>query len=220
MRFVAAGCLALVGLAACSDTPISPNALRSQAAHFDSLATVAMKTSGDDQTRVASLEFIANALAHGATPGVVTMTIAGTPVTVHIVGFDAVLPGGGDDHVSAVGWMEPGADTVILVQVIELTTGFIDQTVSLAIGDSSESTPAYPPQFTYSQQNTSVPCTNYPITNELAGPNAECHLALATVSFNAVPQTFQGSPLLLPVGAAIVSPAVTFWLAQLSGNGY
>jgi hypothetical protein len=219
MRFVAAVCF--VVLAACSDTPVSPNALRSQAAHFDSLATVAIKTPSEDQTRVASLEFIANGLAHGATPGVVTMTIAGTPVIVHIVGIEAVDQGEvATGNVSAAGWIESDADTVVLVQVGELTTGFIDQTVALAIADSSEWTQAYPPQFRYSQQNLGAPCTNYPITNQLAGPDPECHLALATVSFSAVPQTFQGSPLLLPVGAAIVSPMVTFGLAQLHGGGY
>jgi hypothetical protein len=220
MRFVAAGCFVM--LAACSDTPVSPDALRSQAAHFDSLATVGAKTVGEDHSRVVGLQWIATALAHGAIPGAVTMTIAGRPVTVHVVGIEAIAPGEvASGNVDAAGWVDrDAADTVILVEVSELTTGFIDQTVALAIGDSSEWTQAYPPQFTYSEQTTSAPCTNYPITNEVAGPNPECHLALATVSFTAVPQTFQGSPLLLPVGAAIVSPSVTFGVAQLHGRGY
>jgi hypothetical protein len=221
MRFVAAGCFAWVALAACSDTPISPNALRSQAAHFDSLATVESKKAVSGDLRLANLQFIANALAHGAVPATVTMTIANTPVTVHMVGIEAISPGARlDGNVYAAGWVDHDADTSIFVFAQELTTGFIDQGVALAIGDSAESTPSYPPQFTYSQQNTGAPCTNYPIVNQLAGPAPECHLALATISFTAVPATFEGSPQLLPVGAAIVSPLVTFGLAQLAGNGY
>jgi hypothetical protein len=166
--------------------------------------------------RLADLQFIANALAHGALPGVVTMTIAGTPVTVHMVGIEfvgheALL----DGNVFAAGWVDADADTSINVDVQELTTGFIDQSVGIAIGDSSEYTQAYPPQFTYTEQLSNATCTNYPIAYQVAGPNPECHLALATVTFNAVPQTFEGSPQVLPVGAAIVSPQLTFGLAQL-----
>jgi hypothetical protein len=55
VRFVSAGCLTLVALAACSDSPVSPN----------------------DQQQI--LVHLANALAHGAIPAVVTMTMAGRP---------------------------------------------------------------------------------------------------------------------------------------------
>jgi hypothetical protein len=217
MRFVAAGCLALVALAACSDTPVSPNALRSQAAHFDSLATAVGQPHPADPTRVANLELIANALAHGALPGVTTMTIAGQSVTVHIVGVEALYTDTSDIHVWAVAWVDPDADTSITVTGIQLLSGFIDQTVALVVGDSSEWTQSYPPQFTYREQGNNTACTNYPITNRLGGPNPQCQLVLATVSFSAVPGTFEGSPLLLPTGAAIASPSVTFGVARLAG---
>lgn len=221
MRLVAAGCLSLVALAACSDTPVSPNALRSQAAHFDSLATVLAEHVGQDHRRVDNLQIIATALAHGATPGVVTVTIAGTPVTVHFVGIEAVDSASAvTGQVLAAGWVDSDADTSIFVDAEELTNGFIDQAVALAIGDSSEWTQTYPPQFEYSWKSSSTPCTNYPIVNQIAGPHALCHLALATLSFNVVPTTFEGSPLLIPVGAAIVSPSVTFEIAQLAGDGF
>ena len=215
MRFVAAGCLLCVALAACSDTPVSPHALRAQALHFDSLTTAAIQQHPTDATRLSNLYTITNALARGAVPGVVTMTVAGTPVTVHLVGIAVFAAGDtSDEHVSVAGWVDADADTSITVFVIHLTTGNIDQAVALAIGDSSEWTQAYPPQFTFSQQSVSTPCTNYPITNELAGPNPPCHLAAGVVAFNAVPETFQGSPLLLPVGAAIVSPSASFQFVQ------
>jgi hypothetical protein len=221
MRLVAAGCLSLVALAACSDTPVSPSALRSQAVHFDSLATVLAKHVGEDHTRVDNLQIIATALAHGATPGVVTMTIAGAPVTVHLVGIEGVDSASvATGLVLAVGWVDADADTSIFVSAQQLTSGFIDQSVTLAVGDSSEGTGTYPPQFAYSWQPSGTRCTNYPITNDVAGPSALCHLALGTLSFNVVPTTFEGSPLLVPVGAAIVSPSVTFGIAQLAGNGF
>jgi hypothetical protein len=218
MRFVAAVCF--VVLAACSDTPVSPNALRSQAVHFDSLASIEAAKPNPGQ-RLVRLAVIANALAHGAVPGIVSMTIAGVPKRVEIVGVETVykLDVGKDEHVLAAGWVDPAADTMIAVTGIETADGFIDQAVGLYVGDSGEGTQAYPPSFSYVQTNTDAQCTNYPVVNLLVGPNPPCHLEHAALSFDVVPATFDGSPQLLPVGAAIVSPEVTFGLAQLMPTG-
>lgn len=214
MRLVAAMCLSLVALAACSDTPVSPSALHSQAAHFDSLATLAIQSRNPSPTRVTNLEVIANALAHGAQPGVVTMTIGGTPVTVHLVGIQVVDTNAIDGRVYVAGWVDSDADTSISVDVSQGTTGYVVQSVALAIGDSSASTQTFPSQFPFSAQNASGSCTDYPITNHFVSAAWPCHLTRGTVSFTADVQADEGP---VPVATLIVSPSVTFGIAQFVG---
>lgn len=141
------------------------------------------------------------------------MTIAGTAVTVHIVGIQLIDTAAVNGRVYAAGWVDADADTSIAVDVVQTTTGFVVQRVALATGDSSAATQTFPSTCPFTVQNANGSCTNYPITNHVITPGLPCHLGQGTVLFTADVQA-GGSP---PIATPIVSPSVTFGLAQFVG---
>ena len=215
MRIASAGCVALVAFAACSDATSSSHALRAEALHFDSLATLAEGHAS--LAHLINLQVIANGFAHGAEPGVVTMTIGGTPVSVHVIGIQAVDSNPADGRVYVAGWIDADADTTISVDVRQFTTGFVVDNVSLAIGDSSASTQTFQSQYPFMVKNSNATCANYPITNQINTMALPCHLGQGTVSFTADVTADGVSQFPVPVATLIVSPSVTFGLAQFDG---
>jgi len=213
VRYVLLGCFALLALAACSDATGSSQALRAEALHFDSLATLATQSHANE-TRLINLQVITNGLGHGAVPGVVTMTIAGTPVGVHVIGIQAVDTTGPDGRVYVAGWVDADADTSIAVDARQTATGFVVDRVALVIGDSSASTQTFPSPNPFTVQNTSASCANYPITNQIATATMLCHLGKGTVSFTADVVADAGA---FAATTTITSGPVTFGIAQFDG---
>jgi len=102
MRFVAAGCFSVAVLAA------GPDRAAAQSAHFDSLANAELAKPHPYSARFERLGLIAVALAGGAEPGHVAMSIAGRPMSFQIVGIRRT-------RIYAVGWHDVAADTMITI---------------------------------------------------------------------------------------------------------
>jgi hypothetical protein len=209
MRFVAAGCFSLAVLAAGPDRLVSQPGLGPLAAHFDSLATAELAKPQLDHERVQRLALIVYALAGGADPGQVTMSIAGRPMSFQVVGIetdrDGIMP---LRAVHAVGWHDLDADTTIALSAMSaLTTeAESDLRVVLLRGTIVDSGEAYRPALTFSVSMSDTLCMYYRLLHALYTPSARCNVGHATMTF----------ATLSDGGTFIASPEFTFGLARVA----
>jgi hypothetical protein len=192
MRFVAAGCLILAGLAA-------PSA--AQTPRFDSLIVAEVAKPHPDRDRLGRLMFVVDALLRGAEPGQVTMSVAGRPISFQIVGLEfpssTPLP---FVSVQAVGWADAAADTMIAIQ------GGVFLDVALWRGDRSDLGVAAPPGFSLSATVSDTLCWSYRLIHARSAASARCNVGSATMAFS----------VLSPAGTFIASPEVTFGVARVA----
>ncbi len=189
MRFVAAGVCALAVLAARLD---------GQAAHFDSLAIAELAKPHPDQERFQRLATIAYALANGAVPGQVAMSVAGRTISFQIIGLR---------HTSlrAVGWHDAAADTMISILAPVADEPF-STGVALWRDTTVDSAAVEPRAFQVRAVVSDTPCgTFYRLIHALYAESQICDVGHASMAFATISAS----------GTVIGSPPVTFGVVRI-----